>query len=144
MNILLDTSVLVAAMVETHPAHPLAFSWLQQLISGAHIGFVAAHSIAELYAVLTTLPVHPRVSPAAAQQLIQRNILDVCQVVSLSDTDYAAIIRHLSEQGIVGGVTYDALIVYAALKVKIDRLITLNAKDFRRIYPDYAEKIVVP
>ena len=61
-----------------------------------------------------------------------------------SKTDYAAIIQHLSEQGIVGGVTYDALIVYAASKAKVDLLLTLNEKDFRRIYPEYAEKIVAP
>jgi len=144
MNVLLDTSVFVAAMVEAHPAHPRAFPWLQQLINGTHTGFVAAHSLAELYAILTTLPVHPRISPSAAQQLMQHNVLDICQVVSLSDADYAAIIQHLSEQGIVGGVTYDALIVYAALKAHVDLLLTLNEKDFRRIYPDAAEKIVAP
>jgi predicted nucleic acid-binding protein len=144
MNVLLDTSVFVAAMIEAHPAHPRAFPWLQHLIHGTHTGFVAAHSIAELYAILTALPVHPRISPSAAQQLIQHNVLDVCTVISLSDADYAAIIHHLSDQDIVGGVTYDALIVYAASKAKVDLLLTLNEKDFRRIYPDYADKIVAP
>jgi len=144
MNVLLDTSVFVAAMVEAHPAHPRALPWLQQLINGTHTGFVAAHSLAELYAILTTLPIHPRISASTAHQLIQHNVLDVCHVVSLSKTDYAAIIQHLSEQGIVGGVTYDALIVYAASKAKVDLLLTLNEKDFRRIYPEYAEKIVAP
>jgi len=30
MKTLFDTSVLVAAMIESHPAHPRALSWLQQ------------------------------------------------------------------------------------------------------------------
>jgi predicted nucleic acid-binding protein len=74
MNVLLDTSVFLAAMVEAHPEHQRALPWLQHLIHGTHTGFVAAHSIAELYAILTTLPVHPRIFPAAAHQLIQHDV----------------------------------------------------------------------
>ena len=105
---------------------------------------VAAHSIAELYAVLTTLPVHPQISPSIARCLIEQNVLDSCEIVSLSQEDYIAIIDHLSESGIVGGVTYDALILYAALKVNADRVITLNEKDFQRIYTEIADRVVTP
>lgn len=55
MRVLLDTSVLVAAMVEAHPAHERALPWLQRVEAGIDSGVVAAHSVAELYAVLTTL-----------------------------------------------------------------------------------------
>lgn len=73
MKILLDTSVLVAAMVEAHPAHTQALPWLQKAQAGADTWLVAAHSLAELYAILTTLPVRPRILPAVARELIQRN-----------------------------------------------------------------------
>lgn len=59
MKVLLDTSVLVAAMVETHPMHECALHWLQRIKDGGDVGIVAAHSIAELYAILTTLTVQP-------------------------------------------------------------------------------------
>jgi predicted nucleic acid-binding protein len=144
MRVLLDTSVLVAAMVEAHPMHERALIWLQRIQGGTDVGLIAAHSIAELYAVLTTLPIQPRLSPTTSERLIRRNVLDVCQVVPLSDQDYAAIVDHLSKAGLVGGVTYDALILYAALKADVDRVVTLNERDFRRIYPSLANKIVSP
>ena len=112
--------------------------------NGTDIELVAAHSIAELFAILTTLPVQPRISPTISKQLIRHNVLEICEVVSLSDEDYAAIIEHLSEASIVGGVTYDALILYVALKVNVDCIVTLNEKDFRRIYPNLVDKVVSP
>ena len=53
MRILFDTSVLVAAMVESHPMHSRALPWLQQVRAGEPEDsfFVAAHTLAELYAV---------------------------------------------------------------------------------------------
>ncbi|NIM12666.1 MAG: PIN domain-containing protein [Candidatus Aminicenantes bacterium] len=144
MKILLDTSVLVAAMVEAHPAHERALPWLQKIKAKTDVGFVAAHSIAELYAILSILPVQPRISSVSANQLIQQNVLDICSIVSLSVQDYARIIKHLSESNIVGGVTYDAVILYTAFKFEIDRIVTLNKNDFFRIYPDIADKIVLP
>lgn len=59
MRALLDTSVLVAGMVEVHPHHGERFKWLKKAIEGEIEGVVAAHSLAELYSVLSTLPVHP-------------------------------------------------------------------------------------
>jgi predicted nucleic acid-binding protein len=131
-------------MVEAHPVHERALPWLQRVMNGTDVGVVAAHSIAELYAILTTLPVQPPIPPAIAQRLIQQNILNACQIVSLSDMDYASIINHLSEAGITGGMTYDALILYTALKVDVERIVTLNEKDFRAIYPDLVDKVTSP
>jgi predicted nucleic acid-binding protein len=138
---LLDTSVLVAAMVEAHPMHELALPWLQRVKGASDLGVVAVHSIAELYAILTTLPVHPQISPSIARRLIERNVLDSCEIVSLSQ-DYIAIIDHLSESGTVGGVTYDALTLHTALKANADRVITLNEKDLQRICTELADQVV--
>jgi hypothetical protein len=55
-----------------------------------------------------------------------------------------SIIKHLSEEGITGGVTYDAVILYTAITGKADRVVTLNEGDFRRLYPQMAEQIVSP
>lgn len=144
MKVLLDTSVLVAAMIEAHPAHEKSLLWLQRIKQGSDSGLVSAHSVAELYAILTTLPMKPRISPLVAYNLIQRNVFDLCEVLPLSAEDYSAVIKHLSEEGITGGVTYDAVILYAAITGKADRVVTLNEGDFRRIYPQMAEQIVSP
>jgi hypothetical protein len=75
---------------------------------------------------------------------IEANILGVCEVVSLSDADYAGVISHLASLGVTGGPTYDALILHAATKVEVDRITTLNEGDFRRVYPAVADKVVAP
>jgi hypothetical protein len=64
--------------------------------------------------------------------------------VPLSAEDYGAVIAHLSELGIVGGATYDALILYAAIKADVDRVVTLNEKDFRKVYPHFADRLIAP
>jgi predicted nucleic acid-binding protein len=144
MKVLLDTSVLVAAMVETHPAHERALSWLQRVKRKEVTAVVASHTLAELYAILTRLPVQPLISSATAWQLIRENVLATVEVVSLSEEDYRSVLEHLSVTGIVGGATYDALIGYTALKARVDQLVTLNEKDFRRVYPDLSKKLVAP
>jgi len=144
MRILLDTSVLVAAMVEAHPAHLQALPWLQKAKDSTYTGLVAAHSLAELYAILTTLPVHPRIHPAVAQQLIKSNVLGKFEIVPLSGEDYTAVIDHLADLGIIGGATYDGLILHAASKADVDQVVTLNEKDFCRVYPALADKIISP
>lgn len=144
MTVLLDTSVLVAAMIEAHPLHTVALPWLQRIQNGVETGLVAMHSLAEVYSILTILPIQPHIPPALARQLIEHNILNVFQIVSLSEQDYAELIRHLAGLGIVGGATYDALILHAAAKANVDRVVTFNEKHFRRVYPALADKIVSP
>lgn len=144
MKILLDTSVLVAAMVEAHPAHERGKTWFNRVTNGTDKGLVAAHSLAELYAILTTLPVHPSISPSDARELIKQNVVEKLEIMPLSAQDYVQVIEELAEIGIVGGATYDALILRAAANAKVDLVVTLNEKDFRRVYPSLADKVVAP
>lgn len=144
MRILLDTSVLVAAMVPTHPEHARSLPWLQRIKVGADVGVISAHTLAEVYSVLTSLPHRPRISPSVAQQLIQRNILPVFEVVALSESDYRTLLAFLVSAGVAGGATYDAVILHAAAIGKADQIVTLNSRDFRRVYPSLAAKVVEP
>ena len=144
MKTFFDTSTLIGAMIEGHSAHALSLPWLQRVKAGTDIGLVAAHTVAELYAILTRLPVSPRISPAGALQLVASNVLDACEIVSLTADDYVTLLRHLAEQGVSGGATYDALLLHAAWKAGADRVVTLNVHDFRRVYPALADRIVSP
>jgi predicted nucleic acid-binding protein len=60
VKILFDTSVLVAALVESHPVHINAVAALRRVQNAQDMGWIAMHSIAELYSVLTRLPIQPR------------------------------------------------------------------------------------
>lgn len=144
MKLFLDTSVLVAALVEAHPAHERALPWLQRIKDGSDAGVISAHSLAELYSILTTLPVQPRISPVTAQQLITSNIRSTFEIITLTESDYASVIDHLADLGIIGGATYDAVILQAAANADPDQVVTLNEKDFRRVRPDLAPKLMTP
>jgi hypothetical protein len=90
------------------------------------------------------LPVQPRISPEVAHHLIEQNVLSNCTIISLSDQDYIDILTHMSASAVSGGVIYDALILYAAIKVEIDQILTLNVKDFQRIFLSLADKVTSP
>jgi len=53
-------------------------------------------------------------------------------------------VRRCSAGEIEGEAVYDALIAYAARQTGVDRLVTFNADDFRRVWPEGAAKVVVP
>ncbi len=144
MKILFDTSALVAGMVEPHPMHKRALPWLKRAWAGELFFFVATHTLAELYAVLTSLPVSPRISPGVARRLVHENVATRAKVVTLSAADYGAVIRRMADLELSGGVTYDALVARAAQKARVDRLLTLNPNDFRRVWPEGASVISAP
>lgn len=144
MKVLADTSVLIAAMVESHPDHERAFSWLRQAKQKRIDLVVSTHTLAELYAVLTTLPVQPRLSPDTARRLIREDVESIAGIVDLRGADYRQVLDDMSALGISGGVTYDALTVQAARKANVDRLVTLNLADFRRAWPDAGEILQAP
>lgn len=144
MKILFDTSVLVAAIVEVHPMHPQALKWLQRAKAGEFDIIVASHTLAELYAILTTLPVKPRISPGTAWRLIHDNIDNFAKVVHLTVSDYRYVLKQMADFLLTGGIIYDAIIARAAQKTGVDRLLTFNPEDFKRAWPEGNELLVVP
>lgn len=143
MKLLFDTSSLIAAFVQSHPAHTAAWEWLEQTLEGSHHGVVASHTLAELYAVLTRLPLRPPIPPSTALQLIEEN-LEGFQTIVLNVADYRTVLRWLAKLGLAGGAVYDALIARAALKAKAERLLTLNPAHFRRLGQDIEGIVAVP
>lgn len=144
MRALFDTSVLVAAMVTAHPMHDRARPWLARAKDGRCDLALAAHSLAEAYAVLSTLPVRPRISPRSAWQLVRENTDGVADIVTLTAKEYAGVLERLARASLGGGVVYDGLIARCAQKARVDRLLTLNPADFVRAWPDGVSKIESP
>jgi len=144
MKTLFDTSVLIASLVESHPMHERAFPWLKQAKARAFEMVVASHTLAELYAVLSALPVKPRIAPAVAWRLIHENVEAIGEVISLTSAEYRAVIKRISESGLAGGIIYDALIAKVAQKAKVDRLLTFNSDHFKRVWPTGENVIITP
>jgi len=135
MKIFLDTSVLVAAVVENHADHVRSFSVLDRVQSGKDEGFVSAHGLAETYATLTKLPPPFRHSPEQALLSIQENILKHFKIVSLSGSDYAAVLKEAALVRMQGGTIYDALHLKSASKEALGKIFTLNLRHFRAVAP---------
>ena len=135
MKVFLDTSVLVSAVVKQHVFHERAFAVLERIHDGKDDGFVSAHSLAEMYSVLTNLPVPYRHAPEQALMSIEENVLKHFKTVALVGTEYASLIREAAASQIQGGKIYDALLLKAAGKADVARVCTLNLKHFQSIAP---------
>ena len=144
MRVFFDTSVLVAASVEPHPMHERSLVWVKRAKANELEMLAASHTIAELYGVLTTLPIRPRITPDTALRLIQENVRKTARIVPLSVSDYEATIERLAGLGIPGGAVYDALIARAAEKSNAERFLTLNASDFERVWPEGKSLLTLP
>jgi predicted nucleic acid-binding protein len=144
LKVLFDTSVLIAAIVEPHSMHERAFPWLKRARDKEFELIVASHTLAELYSVLTTLPIYPRIPPGTAWRLVHENVESIAKKISLSPTDYSRTIKWAAERGLTGGIIYDALIAQAAKIAKVDQLLTLDLDDFKRAWPDGASRLKTP
>ena len=144
MKVLFDTSVLVAAIVQGHPKHERALPWLSRAKRGEFEFIVSSHTLAELYAVLTTLPIKPRISSGICWRLIHENVERHAHLVSLTTTEYISTIKKVSELGLQGGIIYDALMVKASQKSKVQRVLTLNMKHFKRLWEGNDEVLFEP
>lgn len=145
MKVFCDTNVLVAAFVANHPQHNAARPVLEKIKAGADEGFVAAHSLAESYAVLTRLPGASQVAPSVAWQLISENVVKNFTAISLSPREYAKALEDASLINVQGGKIYDALLLAAAIKSGAARIYTFNVSHFQRIVPKHVgSQIVAP
>ena len=143
MKVLFDTSVLVATFEVSHPRHGVCLPWLQRVQVSEIDGYLSTHTFAELYSVLTRLPVRPPISPTIAQRLIDEN-LNLFVAIPLTADDYQQVIACMVGLNLLGGGIFDALIAQAALKAGVDILLTLNPNHFTRLGQDLAKRVQVP
>lgn len=118
--ITVDSSVLIPALRQSHPAHATARAALRR--PGLRL---IAHVTAETYAHLTrSRPrVHPRVVLEALAMLDERPY-------ALAGEDYLTTLRQCAEGALVGGAVYDALIAATARSAGL-RLLSLDGRAAR-------------
>lgn len=139
MSALLDTSVIVPALVDQLPNHPVCLSMFVALTGGAERPVCSTHAIAETYSVLTALPVRRRVHPADAAQIIEHNLMKRFHIVELTADDYRGAFQRVASAGLRSGIVYDALHLSAALKAGCSRIYTYNLEHFKALAPDGIE-----
>ena len=138
MKAFFDTSFLVAVFWGDHSGHDQALGVFRD--ASPVSCFCASHSLAELYSVMTRLPVRPPIHPEQAI-LFLKSLKERISPISLTGQEYQSTIEQAAESGVTGGRIYDALILRCARKTGADRIYTLNAKDFARLAPDLADRL---
>jgi predicted nucleic acid-binding protein len=136
-----DTSVLIGAFWRGHPHHQASL----KLLSAANKrkSACAMHTLAEVYATMTALPVKDVIPPDQALLFVQE-VRDRLTVVTLTEEEYYATIEQAAALHFTSGRIYDAFLLRCAAKVKAETVYTWNLKHFRAISPALAARIQTP
>jgi predicted nucleic acid-binding protein len=136
-----DTSVLIGAFWRGHPHHEASL----KLLSAANKrnSSCAMHTLAEVYATMTALPVKDVIPPDQALLFVEE-ARDRLTIVTLTEEEYYTTIEQAAALHFTSGRIYDALLLRCAIKVKAESIYTWNLKHFRAINPTLADRIRTP
>lgn len=134
MRIALDTSVLVAGSVASHPEFARATAWLDAADRGDIELVWTPHAYAETWSVLTRLPLAERLDPKAVGSVLDA-LIALRAPTETNLADYRAAAMRCTAAGVRSGAIFDALHLVVAEREHADVLLTLNLKDFERLSP---------
>jgi predicted nucleic acid-binding protein len=137
----LDTSVLVAAFHVEHPHHQPSFDLFLRCRKTR--ACCAMHSLAEVYATLTSMPAPRRASGDQALLFIG-NIRERFTLVTLDDQEYSRTLETAAAAGLLGGAIYDAILGHCALKANAETIYTWSIKDYLRLPRPIAARVKRP
>jgi len=141
VKVALDTSVIVAAVIEEHPHHARATWWLRTRRNLERIA--SWHAYAEVWAVLTALPIEPRVSGEVAAAVIERVRRSIRFVAPRTRT-YPTAVGRCNARGLRSGAIYDALHLVTAEGEAAELFLTFDVQDFTRLSEPNGPRIVAP
>jgi len=121
---------MVAAVCAWHVRHAAAAAEIERRLDRGERMAVAAHAIAETYAVLTRLPSPHRLAPSDAWTLVRTNFVDHAALVTLDGPAHVELLSRLAGAGIGGGRTSDGLIAACAETSHAKALLTFNSRHF--------------
>ena len=136
-----DTSVLIAAFWGGHVHHAPSlkrFAAAEKRHSGCGL-----HSLAEVYAVMTAMPLKPMIPPEQALLFVEE-VRNRLTLISLSAEEYFAAIHSAASTGFTGRSIYDSLLLACASKCKAQAIYTWNLKHYQSLAPALAPRIQTP
>ncbi len=136
-----DTSALIAAFWGGHAHHQSSVTRLGA--ASKKQSACSLHSLAEVYAVMTALPVRPLIPPEQALLFVEE-VRDRLTLVSLKSEEYFAAISKTAGRGFGSGRVYDALLLACAEKVRAQTIYTWNLKHYQALAPELAARIQTP
>ena len=125
MTLYLDSSVLVAALVEDEPAHEQCLALLRKKDLATW-----THALTEVFATLTGGKLGLRVPSAVAAELMDTSLSPRLRLIELTAADLTGAIRESESVGVRGGAIFDFLHLIAARRSSSATLYTLNVRHF--------------
>lgn len=126
---LCDTDALIASICVWHAHHQRTSAEVRRRADAGEEVVLAAHSVAEVYSVLTRMPGRDRLRSEDAIALMGANWSDT-PTVHLTARETWDAVRQAQRLGVTGGQTYDALIAHAASKAGASTILTWNVRHF--------------
>ena len=131
VNVFLDTSVLLAGLVDLGPQSAPAQSILHGVAEKTIPSVATAwHCCLEFYSVATRLPPEFRLTPVDAAHLLDEEVFGRMDVHDLPPADRAAMLRLLAHDAIAGGRIYDVHIAEVARAAGARVIVTDNRRHF--------------
>jgi predicted nucleic acid-binding protein len=137
----LDTSVFIAAFWGAHVHHDASIKLLAS--AAKKDSACGAHSLAEVFAVMTTLPVKPAIPPEQAMLFIEETRRRLT-LVSLDGDEYCEMLRGAAEAEITGARIYDVLLLRCAEKSRAQTIYTWNLRHFQLLAPQLKDRLRTP
>ncbi len=128
-----DTSVLVAGVLEWHEAHAVCRAERARWKRSRRKPSIPAHALLESNAVLTRLPAGYRLRAEDAREVLEAAYAEL-PVAPLPEGLWN-LVAEMAERGVTGGAVYDAVILASAAAAGADELVTLDLDDFERLAP---------
>ena len=131
MSVFLDTSVLLAGLIDFGPQSAPAQT-VMHAIAEERVAKPATawHCCLEFFSVATRLPAEFRLAPADAVQLLQEEVFSRMNVHDLPSAGRLAMLRTAAHDGVTGGRTYDAHIAEVARAAGASVILTDNRRHF--------------
>lgn len=122
--------MLVAAFYKAHVHHAASVAAIAT--ASKETASCAAHTLAEVYSVMTRLPVRPRIGPDQGLLFVE-SIRERFSIVALSEKEVYEVIAAAAGRGVGGSKIYDAMILRCAEKSNAEAVYTWNLDDFRQL-----------
>jgi len=128
MSVLLDSSVLIAALAPDEDRHE---ECLALLMKGD--GVICTHALLETFSTLTGGKLGMKVDADVAAQLLIQTVIPRIGLVELSAEELLGALRVARKHGVRGGAVYDYVHLVAARKAEATKLYTVNLTDFQAL-----------
>ena len=130
VSVFLDTSVLLAGLVDFGPQSSPAQTVLHAVAEKKLSAATAWHCCLEFYSVATRLPPEYRLGAQDATQLLREEVFGRMGVFDLPPAARTAFLQAAADDAVTGGRVYDAHIADVARAAGAQAIVTDNRRHF--------------